>query len=229
MQFMEGNRQSASPPPPADISSEDELNRSNSDASTLTVENCKDILHRSANVKPEMNTKWTDEKHSLYLEHLEVSFVKQLQQSIGLLPQYSNYNKRVNGSAVMRRINVDNASEKFTTVPHGCQEEINCNRVDPLSHVSPDSLKSQWVRSKRIRMHTPAGSAYMPGRLMLCDTENHGKVVTSCGLDTCSQQCSDSSRYHGDSHSITKEGTGQNFVDEGPYTEPRVKRLKTAL
>ncbi|EPS68029.1 hypothetical protein M569_06747, partial [Genlisea aurea] len=26
---------------------------------------------------------WTDEKHSMYLEHLEVSFVKQLHKSIG--------------------------------------------------------------------------------------------------------------------------------------------------
>lgn len=59
-----------------------------------------------------MNTKWTDEKHSLYLEHLEVSFVKQLHQSIGLLPQCSNKNKRDNNSAVMPPVNVDDASEK---------------------------------------------------------------------------------------------------------------------
>lgn len=59
-----------------------------------------------------MNTKWTDEKHSLYLEHLEASFVKQLHQAIGFLPQCSNQNKRINDSAATLPITVYNTSEK---------------------------------------------------------------------------------------------------------------------
>lgn len=91
-------------------------------------------------------------------------------------------------------------------MPHGCWEKINYNRDDPLSHVSADSLcpsKSPWVyRFKRIGMHCPAASAQLPILLTLCDTKNHGKVITSHGLDTCSQQFSASSRYHGDSYDL---------------------------
>ncbi|KAI3448109.1 hypothetical protein Pfo_004774 [Paulownia fortunei] len=177
-------------------------------------------------------TTWTDEKHGLYLEHLEVSFVKQLHQSMGLLAQCSEQNKRDKNISQLRPINVHIASEQY-----GCWEKINFKRGDPLSHVSPDShnpLKSPWVyRLKRTGMHCPPPSADMPDFLTLCGTQNPRKVITSHGLETCPQQISASSQYHGDFNDLMREGTGQNFVDEDNQnksnTKSRVKRLKTAL
>lgn len=45
--LMEGNCVSGSPPASVDICCANELNRSGSDASTLTAEICEDILHHS--------------------------------------------------------------------------------------------------------------------------------------------------------------------------------------
>lgn len=51
---MEGNLRPGTPHPlpAANVGCNYELTRSNSDASLLTAENCKDILRRSANVTP---------------------------------------------------------------------------------------------------------------------------------------------------------------------------------
>lgn len=55
---------------------------------------------------------WTDEKHSLYLEHLEVSFVKQLHQSVGFLAKCSDQNKGDKNITQTCPINVHNTSEQ---------------------------------------------------------------------------------------------------------------------
>ncbi|KAH6834355.1 hypothetical protein C2S53_012102 [Perilla frutescens var. hirtella] len=230
---MEGNCISVSPPPSVDICCATDLNRSNSDASTLTAEICEDFLHHS----PGDSTMWTDEKHSLYLENLEVSFVKQLHQSINSLAQCSN---QVKGDKIITQIHPITARDTSEQVElaaplNGCRgKNSNCNRGDPLSHVSVDSLrhiKNPWVyHSKRVATECPTALACTPEPLTLCDTENYGKVVKSHGPDTCSHQFSASNQYS-DSHDLVEEGTGQNFVDEDDETdsdtESRVKRLKT--
>ncbi|KAK6120971.1 hypothetical protein DH2020_045281 [Rehmannia glutinosa] len=166
MRFMEGHCRPETHPPPssAEIGFAKELSRWNSDASTLTAENCENVMHRSGNVKPNDRTTWTDEKHSLYLEHLEVSFVKQLHQSMGLLAQCSDLNKR---------------------------EDKNVCQLRPrVYHLSSD----------------------MPGYSTPCGTENYWKVITSHGLETCSQQFSASSRYHGDLNFILVDNLVFFFV-----------------
>lgn len=55
--------------------------RTGSASSALTV---KDSVCQKANVKPGQCTYWTDEKHNLYLDYLEASFVNQLHSSIGM-------------------------------------------------------------------------------------------------------------------------------------------------
>lgn len=55
---------------------------------------------------------WTDEKHSSYLEHLEVSFVKQLHQSIRLLAQCSNHDVGDKGIPQMHPVNARDASKQ---------------------------------------------------------------------------------------------------------------------
>lgn len=55
---------------------------------------------------------WTEEKHSLYLEHLEASFVKRMHQSMRLFAQCSEQNKRGENISQVRPTSVRNASEK---------------------------------------------------------------------------------------------------------------------
>lgn len=50
--------------------------------SSLTVENSKLRLHQIGNSAKNCVTAWTDEKHDLYLDHLESSFVEQLHWSL---------------------------------------------------------------------------------------------------------------------------------------------------
>ncbi|XP_042050388.1 uncharacterized protein LOC121795823 isoform X2 [Salvia splendens] len=172
---------------------------------------------------------WTDHKHSLFLQHLELSFVKQLHQSISLLDQDE---EEINTSLI-DQINVHNTTSKHTFNAnisfcyfdyicnsiddiymfqlagrlHGCSK-IKCNRGYPLSHVSVDSIG----HSKR-----PTVSAHTPEPWTLCKAENVGEVVKpNCDL-----------------HDSQREGTGQNFVDEDNQsnsdTEYRVKRTKIML
>ncbi|KAL6522573.1 hypothetical protein OROMI_031531 [Orobanche minor] len=134
---------------PANIGCSRELTRSNSDALSLTAENCKDILRRSLNVSPmhfcgmerrinlsslethpeidaicneDDGTAWTNEKHNLYLHQLEVSFVKKLHQSKSLLAHSS---VKIQSGTIMspkRLANATNASEE-----NGCWQ-IYCLR-----------------------------------------------------------------------------------------------------
>ncbi|XP_057783038.1 cold-regulated protein 27-like [Salvia miltiorrhiza] len=178
---------------------------------------------------------WTDEKHNLFLEHLEVSFVKQLHQSISLLDQCSYQDKGDKSITQIDQINARDTSKQLAARLHGCLKKIKCNRGYPISHVSIDSIghieSPRVYRSKRIGMKRPAASARTPGHLTLCNAENVGKVVKPHGSDTCSHQFCASTTNHCDSHDSEKEGTGQNFVDEdnesNSDTESRVKRLKT--
>lgn len=55
---------------------------------------------------------WTDEKHSLFLENLEVLFVKQLHQSISLLAQSSDQDEGDRSIMQIRQINARDTSEQ---------------------------------------------------------------------------------------------------------------------
>ncbi|KAK4424195.1 hypothetical protein Salat_1612900 [Sesamum alatum] len=236
---MEGNCRSEATPRSADAGCAEEMNRSSSDASALTAENCKDILHPSLDARLDDSTTWTDEKHSLYLEHLEVSFVKHLHQSMGLLAPYSEQNKRDKDISQLRTIDVCNTFEQFPVLQYGCQEKINCKGGDPRSQASADShapLKRPGAyRFKRMGMLCPPISTDIPELLTVCGTEirRKGIISHSHGSETCSHHFSAGSRFHGDSYGLMREGTGQNFVDEDNQykSNPKsgAKRLKTAL
>ncbi|XP_011092568.1 uncharacterized protein LOC105172718 isoform X2 [Sesamum indicum] len=229
---MEGNFRSGDPPRSAAVGCAEELNRSSSDASALTAENCKDILHPSSDARLDDSTTWTDEKHSLYLEYLEVSFVKHLHQSMGLLAPYSEQNKRDKDISQMRTIDAHNTFEQC-----GCQAKVNCKGSDPVSHASANShapLKRPGAyRIKRMGMHCSSVSADLPELLTVCGTEICRKGIISHGSETCSHHFSAGSWFHVDSYGLMREGTDQNFVDEDDKYKSnpmsRAKRLKTAL
>ncbi|KAL2460249.1 cold regulated protein 27 [Abeliophyllum distichum] len=253
---MEGNYGLENQPAPAGSEVTEfcanELTRSNSDLPTLIADKYADILRGSANATPldrglddenkgdsssakgrkndflmDNCKAWTNEKHSLYLNHLEVSFVKQLNQSMGCISQ-------------KRPSSVHNASEQFSILWRDCWQKINYERGQPLLHTSTDShdtLKSPWIYgSRQTRKQCPLPSADIQESLKLQNADKHTtrKRVSSQGLATYSQQLLASNLYHGDSLEFLTEGTGQNFVDEGgqnnhPNISSQAKRLKRAL
>ncbi|KAK4401656.1 Cold-regulated protein 28 [Sesamum angolense] len=216
---MEGNLRPGTPHPlPAgNVGRDYELTRSNSDASVLTAENCKDILCRSANVVPNYAdhlsqllgrmasglddcSAWTDEKHNLYLHRLEVSFVEQLKQSKNLLAQFLVENQRHTNISEKQLTNMSNAFEKFNVLWNGGWQKINCVIGEPFSSsVSADSrtpIKSKGICNfKHMRVRYPPSSAEMPEFLKLCSREKHGKRIISHGFLTCSQQFSSGSSF----------------------------------
>ncbi|KAG8364257.1 hypothetical protein BUALT_Bualt19G0109400 [Buddleja alternifolia] len=223
---MEANLRPDCPPPPAVFGGADELNQTNSDASFLTAQNCED------NETMDECTTWTDEKHSSYLNNLEVSFVKQLHQSMGLLAPCSQLKPEDRNISLIRPINVQNASGQITVLRYGCWQKHNYERSKPLSRTRADShnpRKSPWMYgAKRMRKLCPPPSSDMPEFPSLCNTENHGK-----GIETRRHKYFASEACNGDLYDLTKEGTGQNFVDEDNHnksnTKPRLKKSKTAL
>ncbi|KAG8368379.1 hypothetical protein BUALT_Bualt15G0039400 [Buddleja alternifolia] len=138
---MEANRRLEAPPPTAArIGGDGELARSNSDASALTAGNCKDVLRCCEKVTPVDCTTWTDEKHNLYLNDLEVSFVKQLHQSKGWFAQCSEQEQIDMNISQKQLMNVHNATKQFTVLRNGHWQKLKYERNGPLSSTSADSL-----------------------------------------------------------------------------------------
>ncbi|KAK6136907.1 hypothetical protein DH2020_029352 [Rehmannia glutinosa] len=217
---MEGNCRPKTPSPPllpsaANIGCSHELTPSSWDASSLTAENCKDVLRCSANVALDDRTAWTNEKHNSYLHHLEASFVKQLHQSKCLLAQCSDQNQRDINIFQKQLTNVKNASEQFNVLRNGYWQKINCSRGELLCG------------------STSSDSSEIPDFRELCTTVKHRKRTISHGLATCSRECSSNDPYLGNLFDLQREGTGQNFLDEDNQNtsnfESQAKRLKTTL
>ncbi|XP_075475112.1 cold-regulated protein 27-like isoform X1 [Primulina tabacum] len=231
---MEGNCLPEMPSAPrGDFGCVNELTRSNLD--TLAP-NGEDILRRTAKALPDDCAQWTNEKHSSYLTHLEVSFVKHLHCSMDLLVQNSGKNQVDRNISRKRPANVQTAAEQFTVSRDGYCPSINNERDQPFSHVSSDthnSLSSRCTDNfKCIQRYRQPLSADMHQFLKLhcMKKHNNGKVIVSPQLATCSKQFSACKPVKADSFHLMKEGMGQNFVDQdNSNNNSQAKRLKTAL
>ncbi|KAA8545872.1 hypothetical protein F0562_020677 [Nyssa sinensis] len=230
---MEDNLRRVVPPASPDLAltegCRNELTLSNPDSSALsTVENSKDVFHHNPNGQC---TAWTDEKHSLYLDSLEASFVNQLQHSIGLLAWCSDSSQQLPA-------NSRSSCDQFTVLRGGCWQKIKFERNQPLldaaadSHVIPDN---PWIHhficTGKSRTIASAGSQqhrmlYSKGTLL------GGKRTLSQGLVTSLEQLPICHQYYQDSIGSITEISDQNFVDEDGEDKSGNfsigKRLKTA-
>ncbi|KZV37443.1 hypothetical protein F511_24850 [Dorcoceras hygrometricum] len=216
----------------ASLAGADELMLWNADVSSLTVQNDGDVFRRLANVAPlfdceddvvvfelrfDDRTAWTNEKHNLYLNHLEVSFVTQLHKSRDSVYENMTQKKPVN------------FPEQFTASQYGLWQRID-HRREPLSCPPADShncMKNSWIC-----FHRPSPSANLQGFQKLSDNEKNSsrKGNMSHGLATCSQQVSTMNLCQADTFDSMKEGTGQNYVSEdNEQTNPRsgVEKMKS--
>ncbi|XP_057787494.1 cold-regulated protein 28 isoform X2 [Salvia miltiorrhiza] len=208
------------------------LIRSNSDASSLTVENCKDPFRHSKNVTPDECTAWTNGKHNSYLYHLEMSFVEQLYQSKSVLARCSGHNLRDINISRKQLINLNNASNQYDVSRNRCWQKSKCAVGEPIhSSTSADphaSLENRRTHhSKRVGVHCHPSLTKVSTSMKLIRTWKQGEGMISYGTQTCSQDIIDLCR------GFSTEGTGQNFMDEDNQStlnsESQAKRLKIAL
>ncbi|GLT47279.1 hypothetical protein SLA2020_209870 [Shorea laevis] len=208
-----------------------EFIRTNSDFSGLTVESSRD---RAGDAGLGQSMVWTDEKHNLYLDLLEVSFVKQLHHSMSFCGWHSGEEMQDPSSQPVAREH--NSSDQFVVLQDSCRQKINIERNKTLLDSTADStdiLESPWIHySASAGEHYSTMSAHPQERMV------HGKGMHSrSNTDLCVS--AKISRQHHDCYSCKQsfsgssaEASGQNFEDEnqGAKTNSvyRAKRLKAA-
>nr|GME12821.1 uncharacterized protein LOC109162138 [Ipomoea batatas] len=145
---MEESHRTAPPPgygnPASPPSCTDEFTGSTADASFLTAENFRDALHHTANARLGDCTRWTNEKHNLYLDILEASFIKQLYQST-LLSRCSEQNK--NNRNVVKELpaKMDRVFEQFPALQASCCNKNNIERDQPALYTATPSSHAQQL------------------------------------------------------------------------------------
>lgn len=125
---------------------ESESTRTESIDSGITVGSSGDFLSHNADASE--STGWTDEKHSLYLNHLETSFVKQLHRSAGLCGWHSRTKIWGPFSSYGTRPRTHNSADQYTVLQDGCWQKVNFGENGPLLDQRSDSytgLDNQWI------------------------------------------------------------------------------------
>ncbi|KAK9287310.1 hypothetical protein L1049_015723 [Liquidambar formosana] len=102
-----------------------ELTRANSEDSSASKDNSsKHFSHRNGIATSGQSTDWTDEKHSLYLDSLEASFVNQLHHSMGFLASHSQEKMWDPNSSRKQPAKTRNSSDEFTVLRGGCWQKL---------------------------------------------------------------------------------------------------------
>ncbi|XP_061976996.1 cold-regulated protein 28-like isoform X2 [Populus nigra] len=191
----EGNLRGDIPLPDQKKKSNSELTRANSESSGLSVDN--------ANARPGQgpSAAWTDEKHRLYLDSLEASFVnKQLRHSFSL----RGWLREMGGRPC-------SSKPQFTVLRH-CRWEKKRN--EPLLESTADSHfieeTTRWTNQWEAAHHDLQGHVASCGGGIRV-REN---ATVSCGLARSSEQHSMCCLCYQNSIGSTIEVSDQNFVEE---------------
>nr|GLL47305.1 uncharacterized protein LOC109162138 [Ipomoea trifida] len=214
---MEESHRTAPPPgygnPASSPSCTDEFTGSTADASFLTAENFRDALHHTANARLGDCTRWTNEKHNLYLDILEASFVKQLYQST-LLSRCSEQNK--NNRNVVKELpaKMDRVFEQFPALQASCCNKNNIERDQPALYTATPSSHAQQLYEADLhkchKLHSEK-KCLQEKRKFPCGLAKRSELHTDLQNSVCSMT----------------EGSGQNFVD-GCEENTDSKRRKAA-
>ncbi|OAY72295.1 hypothetical protein ACMD2_14452 [Ananas comosus] len=184
-----------------------------------------------------MSTEWTDEKHNLYLNSIEASFISQLYSSEYSLDDFhglSPITKKDNASAS----NINHRSTgQFKVQRDGSWGKINFERA--TNHVENKArllTANPWIqhfRSPLIRRERETKSSEQNGSMDMAIMESgHGKyreefASSDHPIDTCSQI------YYQASDGSTAEVMDQNFVDmnskEKLIGSKKRRRMRTKL
>ncbi|KAM7479186.1 hypothetical protein LguiA_027399 [Lonicera macranthoides] len=232
---MEENLRPETPPVNPDLAAVegcmDELTRPNSESSSsssLTVDNLKDTSRHNANAGRGKCTAWTNEKHNLYLNRLESSFVDQLNRSMGLLTWRSEQKMQGQNSSQKLPVNTDITLDQFTVLQDGCWQKINFERNQTLLKTeskSHDFSKSPWTCYFRCAGRSANLQEY--SALPKGEMHSRGKRTFPQGLAASLDH-----QFHQGSDGNVAEVSDQNFVD-GDWKEKssdlsKAKRVKKA-
>ncbi|XP_062159451.1 cold-regulated protein 27 isoform X2 [Alnus glutinosa] len=190
--------------------------RPTSSTATATVScDTKDPASLGNLVTESLSTEWTDEKHSLYLNSMEASFVNQLYESMDLLgfcrssdPTYSR----------KKHFSTLTPSGQFKVHRNGNWQRINFERAANLQLKKADGsdvfLENPWIQHYRTRC--------VPHVVASADLRKNG-ASTSQALDLIGNKaaCYSKQIHASDSHlchhnlvGSDTEVSDQNFVDE---------------
>lgn len=189
-----------------------ELTRSNSGASSLSVANFKNTSLQSGNATTDNCTGWTNEKHNKFLDYLEASFVKQLHRSMALHAGSVEMNLSCRNLSEELSAHVNKASEQLPFLHYGCWKKVKTVRKPSVVYIAADSddclkylhgdghhqvLDSQFCcefhcKGKRTRDERSLSSEHK--------TRSHLIISKPGGLQKT--VCRDT------------EGSGQNFMDD---------------
>ncbi|GMH23234.1 hypothetical protein Nepgr_025077 [Nepenthes gracilis] len=172
--------------------------------------------------KEGMSTEWTDEKHNLFLNSMEASFVDQLYNSMDLL----GWRRRK-----------EHHSARFKVHQHGSWWRTNFKRAEPPGEEADGChhmlLANTWIRHFRARCRqdvpfaTNENNIASISRLVNCE----GEKELACGSANYLKQFTACSQ-HEDQLNSNEEVSDQNFVeeDDGEINDDihRTKRLKPA-
>lgn len=186
--------------------------------SALSVDTSRDCLHQNTNATPEEPMKWTDKKHSLYLNNLEASFVvNQLHSSTNSLGWHSQqaHDLNVTGKLPTKTCS---SHDQFTVLHSGCWKKNFFKRNgSPLNYAADSQviLENSWIcrlRSagkRRIVTSSDIDEQRVPYNDGFHVSE---KRNSSSRLATCPEQFY--KLCHQDSVDSITEVSDQNFEDE---------------
>ncbi|KAF8405020.1 hypothetical protein HHK36_009916 [Tetracentron sinense] len=192
-----------------------------------------------------MSTEWTDEKHSLYLNFMEASFVNQLYCSMDLLGWWSQENPPDANTSRPSNANTRISSGKFKVLREGCGQKINFERTQPPLDIADESqvlVENPWIRHFRSGGKCQNGTSpnlQEYGSIPSETIQLRVKKTLACGLATSSKQLPVCHSHLCRQDSVGSntgliEVSDQNFIDEDHEGEKlsslcRAKRMKTLV
>ncbi|XP_024960285.1 uncharacterized protein LOC112500904 isoform X2 [Cynara cardunculus var. scolymus] len=174
-------------------------------------------------------TAWTDEKHDMYLDHLESSFVEQLHQSIGVLAWCSEHDSKGPYFSQKLHAKTRNTSQMLKMIQDDCSEKIDLKRSQPLLNCTSDSLvllksrprcagKQRFARAAKLQDSSASRNLCIEDKLLF----------NEAGI--CSEQIA---ARHGKPVDCAGEFSDQNFADEASSEQMCIttmsKRSKTIV
>ncbi|KAG2704507.1 hypothetical protein I3760_05G007200 [Carya illinoinensis] len=186
------------------------LARTNSDSSAITADACKESSRLCKNARL-----WTDEKHSMYLDSLEASFVTELQRSMHMRARCLEDKTLGPYPSEEPQAKTCNSSDLFVVLRDGCWQKINYKSNDSFLDSTADShvvLDSPWIchfTSASKRRCVRSAGTHEHG--VPCDEEIHLKGNVPSGSSRGLEQ---HSLCHQRQQDLIGNTTDQNFSDE---------------
>lgn len=221
-----------------------------SEASVVTQEETPENAGQGHQLVEHLTAEWTDEKHSLYLNSVEESFVRQLHNRDHHFSDVNRWllrrQKVLDRKSSQSNANCNLSSGQFKVLRGGCWENHNFERVGMKSEIGNESSihcanpLTQHVQLVSVAKEPDAAPVNVKGDRKLVSEATHlpGKKyrTPACGLATSLKQFhrSYSAIYGQKSIGGNTEVSDQNFVEEECEGEPlsrssKKRRLRTAV